>query len=115
MAFSEFEIHRYSSIAETYIEGKRPPAHIRPELDLAFRLVDQSIELYEIRPYFKNPEEKIERPFARMTYVKTTDTWKLFWMMSDLKWHGYEPAPEHESLEDAIAVVDADKFNCFFG
>lgn len=115
MAFSEFEIHRYSKAAEAYVETKRPPLHIRKELDIAFRLDDQSIEIYKIRPAFDNPEETMEHPVARATYVKLSNTWKIYWQRADLKWHGYEPDPVADSLEDALKIIDADEFGCFFG
>lgn len=35
--------------------------------------------------------------------------------MGDLKWHGYEPAPEVASIEDPCALVAEDAYACFFG
>ena len=115
MAFSEFETHRYSTIAEQYVDTRRPPPHIRPKLDIAFRLVDQSIEIYEVRPAYDNPDEKVENPVTKLTYVQKSDHWKIYWIKRDLKWHSYEPDSEADSLEDALAIVDADEFGCFYG
>jgi hypothetical protein len=56
-----------------------------------------------------------QRAFARVKYVRTKDEWRLYWMRADLKWHLYEPAPIHDSLQDALAVVDQDHYGCFFG
>jgi len=36
-------------------------------------------------------------------------------MRRDLKWHGYEPAPEVHTLEALLHVVDRDEHCCFFG
>ena len=99
MAFSEFEIHRYTKVVDAYIESKRPPVHIRKELDIGFRLEDQSIEIYEVRPAFHNPDERIERTVFKTTYVKSSDLWKIFWMKRDLKWHGYEPDTKSTRLK----------------
>ena len=52
---------------------------------------------------------------ARIRYIRSKAHWRLYWMRSDLKWHAYEPSPEHESLQDALAVVDQDAHCCFFG
>jgi hypothetical protein len=32
-----------------------------------------------------------------------------------LEWCLYEPQPLHESLQDALAVIDDDRYGCFFG
>lgn len=52
---------------------------------------------------------------ARVTYVKKTKSWKLFWMRQDLKWHRYTPAPEVDSLEEFFAVLAEDANLCFRG
>ncbi len=54
-------------------------------------------------------------PIAKATYVRTQDVWKVFWKRGDLKWHGYEPAPAVPSIEQFLAIVDADPYGCFFG
>jgi hypothetical protein len=41
--------------------------------------------------------------------------WKVFWKRADLKWHGYEPTAAVPSIEQFLAVVDADPYGCFFG
>jgi hypothetical protein len=63
----------------------------------------------------KLSEAQSEHPFAKATYVKTTGTWKVFWQRADLRWHGYEPVPHVGSVEKFLAVVDEDKYGCFFG
>ena len=116
MAFSEFEERRYSRIVERYVASRRPPPHVRPELDLGFRLSGQSVEIFEIRPAWKgSPGEKTEIPVAKTTYVKSQDTWKIFWQRADLKWHRYDPDQAVGTLEQALAIVDRDEYGCFFG
>ena len=116
MAFSEFEKKRYSQIVEQYVEGRRPPPHIRPELDLGFRLTGQSVEIFEIRPVWRGaPGEKIELAVVKTTYVKAYDAWKIYWQRADLKWHLYEPGELVETLEQVLAVVQQDEYGCFYG
>ena len=115
MAISEFETRRVKKLASEYVERHRPPAHIRSELDMGYRISDQSLELFEIRPRWDNPNEILEHPFAKTTFIKKSKTWKIYWMRQDLKWHGYEPAPEVGSLEDFLAIVTEDAFACFHG
>jgi hypothetical protein len=48
MALTEFEAARVKKVVGAFIEQKRPPPHIRPELDLGFRLTGQSVEILEM-------------------------------------------------------------------
>jgi len=116
MALSEFEKKRYEQIVKRYVDRRRPPPHIRPELDIGYRLKGQSVELFEIRPAWRGePGEKIEHAIAKTTYVKTRGIWKVFWQRADLKWHRYEPNAEVQSLEDFLAIVERDEWGCFHG
>jgi len=115
MAISEFEIKRCQKLVGEYVKKHRPPAHIRDQVDLGFRLKDQSIEIFEIRPLWDNPDEKIEEMQAKTTYVKKSGKWKVYWQRADLKWHSYHPTPEVDTLEDFLALVDKDEHHCFRG
>ena len=115
MALSEFEEARIHKIVSAFVEKHRPSPEIREQMDLSYRLKGQSIEIFEIRPYWNNPLEEIENPVAKMTYVKSKKIWKLFWQRADLKWHGYEPYPLGKTLEECLAVIEKDEYACFWG
>jgi hypothetical protein len=72
------------------------------------------VELFEIRLQPDRPEIKRESPFAKATVVRTRRVWRVFWMCADLKWHGYDPAPEVASIDELVAVVDNDQYACLF-
>lgn len=115
MALSEFEIKKIENVMEGYVNKHRPPAHIRHELDLSYRINGQSIEIFNIRPLWNDKSKTIEEPIAKTTYVKTQRIWKIYWQRADLKWHGYEPHPEAETLEEFLSVVEKDEYCCFHG
>lgn len=115
MAISEFEIKRCEKEVEKFLAMKRPPVHARNQLDFGYRIDNQSLELFEVRPNWRNPEEKIESPFAKATYVKKEKVWKIYWQRQDLKWHLYKPAPRVQFFEEFLAVVNEDANACFFG
>ncbi len=115
MALSEFELKKYEKAVTAFIERNRPPAHIRKELDLSYRITDQSIEIFEICPRWDNPKEIMESSVAKATYVKRQGIWKIYWQRADLKWHSYEPYPEAKDIEEFLGVVEADSNECFFG
>ena len=115
MAFSEFEEKRYAKTVHAYIEKRRPPVYLRKEIDLSYRLKGQSIEIFEVRPAWDDPNTIIEHPVAKATYVKSKGIWKIYWQRADLKWHRYDPVPLVETLDDFILVVEKDEYACFFG
>lgn len=115
MAMSEFEIKRCEKLVGEYVEKRRPPSHVRHEVDLSYRIKDQSIEIFEIRPSWRNPEQKIESMVAKTTYARKSRSWKVYWQRADMKWHSYSPIPEVSSLEEFLALVEQDEHCCFYG
>ena len=115
MAISEFETKRYEKIVGQYIEKRRPPAHVRNQVDLDFRVEGQSVIIFEIREIWNQKDKKVELPIAKATYIKKSNSWKLYWQRADLKWHRYEPTPEVKIIEEFLEVVENDKYACFWG
>lgn len=115
MALHELELKRCERAIAAFMEKRRPPPHIRSQLDLGYRIEGQSIEIFEIRPAWGDPEKILELPLAKGTYVRTQDVWKVYWQKRDLKWHRYDPDPEVKSIEEFLDIVDRDEYGCFFG
>jgi len=115
MAFNEIEKKRIEKTVGRYIEEKRPPIEIRHEVDLSFRIEGQSVEIFEIRPLWDKPKEKVEEAVAKATYVKSQNLWKVHWQRADLKWHRYDPDPEVYTIDAFLEVVERDEYSCFFG
>lgn len=101
--------------ASQFVEQRRPPPYLRSEVDFAFRVVDQSVELFEVRAHWQDRNRKTENPIAKAKFNKTKKNWKVYWNRADLKWHSYKPAPEVATLEEFLALVQEDKHACFFG
>jgi hypothetical protein len=115
MALNDIERKRIEKSVSAFVEERRPAPHIRPQLDLGFRVSGQSVELFEIRPQWDKPEIKRESSYAKATYVRTQGIWKVYWKRADLKWHSYEPVAEVAAIDDFLAVVQKDEYGCFFG
>ena len=115
MAISEFEQKRCEKEVEKFLAIRRPPAHVRNQLDFGNRIENQSVELFEIRACWRKPEEKIEVSFAKATYVKKEKIWKIYWQRQDLKWHSYKPVSSVQFFEEFLSVVNEDENACFFG
>ena len=114
MAISEFEIKKAERALDKFLAVHRPPVHVRPQFDINYRIEDQSVVIFEVRPSFRDPTIKTEYLAAKATYVKTDRIWKIFWQKRDLKWHRYDPEPEAKTLEEVLGIVGEDKFSCFF-
>ena len=115
MAFNDLEKKRIENALDKFLAKRRPAPHIRKDLDIGYRLTGHSIELLEIRPQWDDPSIVRERPFAKATYVRTQDCWKVFWMRATLKWQGYEPNATVASIDEFLGVVDRDQYGCFWG
>lgn len=116
MALSEIEVARVKRALDSFMQIRRPPPHIRPKLDLGYRISGQSVEIFEIRPVWRGPpHERHESAVAKATFVRSRNVWRVFWQRRDLKWHGYEPANEVRSIDDFLSVVAEDRYACFFG
>ena len=115
MTLSEFEIKRCEKLVGEFVHKRRPPPHVRNEVDLAFRNTGQSIEIFEVRADWKDASRKVENPIAKATYNKSKRNWKVYGQRADLKWHGYEPHLEAASFEEFLGIVGKDDHGCFFG
>lgn len=115
MAFTTEEREKCEADLQLFMDRRRPPEDIRDELDLAYRIEGQSIVIFEIRPRWDEPEETVESPVAKTTYVRTKNHWRVFWQRADLKWHRYDPASTVASLAEFLDLVDRDEYSCFWG
>ena len=116
MALSEFEMARVQRAMAALMKQRRPPPHRRQKLDLGFRVTGQSVEVFEIRPAWRGPADvKHESAVAKATFVRTRGVWRVFRQRRDLKWHGYEPRPEVNSIDEFASLVAEDAHACFFG
>jgi len=100
---------------EGYLINSHPPEEVRNEVDLNYKIENQSIIVFEIRPLWNNPSEKMEYNFAKATFVKTENKWKIYWFKSDMKWHIYKPAEKVNNLKEFVKIIQEDKHRCFRG
>jgi len=100
---------------EGFVDRNRPPEEIRNELDLGYKIENQSIIIYEVRPHWVIEGEKIEQDVAKATWVEAQKCWKIFWLRANLKWQSYEPAPKVKTIEEFLEVVENDEYCCFWG
>ncbi|ANS41637.1 DUF3024 domain-containing protein [Serratia inhibens] len=113
MAFNDLEFHAVKKEVEAFVESRRPPVHIRPELDITYKINNQTIGILEVRPQWNGESgEMMEHPVAKITYVRSQKAWNVYWMRASLKWELYEKA---KTLGNALEIVRTDQHGCFFG
>lgn len=115
VALTELELKRCEKALTDFMARRRPAPHLRDQLDVGYRINGQSIEIFEIRPDWKDDSVRQEFPVAKATFVRTKGLWKVYWMRADLKWHGYAPKAEVNTLKEFLGAVDRDEHACFFG
>jgi len=115
MAFTEFETALIEAAMPAFMKKRRPPEKFRAKVDLAFRIVDQSVIIFSIRPSFRDRKKMAECPIAKATYVRTLKRWKVFWLCANLRWYSYEPCPLVARVEEFLVLVDEDNYSCFWG
>lgn len=93
----------------------RPPEKIRHQIDIIWRVEGQSVYISEKRPHWSNPALNMTNDFAKATYIKSSDQWKIFWLKSDLKWHTYKPLPGVRYFAEFLEEVAKDPYGCFKG
>ena len=104
-----------SKILQEFMEATRPPEDIRAKLDVGFSYERHCIEMFEIRPDWKDESIIRHHPFARIRYVGTQKVWKLYWLRASGKWIAYSPYPVSRNLEKLLKVIEKDEYGCFGG
>jgi len=85
-------------------------------VDYDFETEGQAVLLFEVRPVWMGEPGEVSRgPFAKFRWVKTRQSWHIYWMRASGRWHSYEPASEACSLEEALDIMEFDEYGCFFG
>ena len=116
MAFTDSELAEHLKVIEGILwTRRRPPLNLRDKMREGQRVTGQAIEFFFLRPAFELPGELSESSIAKVQYVRTQNSWRIFWKRADGKWWAYKPHPEALTLADALHVINADAFGCFFG
>ena len=113
MSLSEFEERRIAKIVGKYLEARRPPVHLRQELDFSVRIDGQSVFIDTCRRVMDGSQ--VQFPIDKSTWVKSQQVWKIYWMRASGRWQGYEPCAEVTTIEAFCNTVEDDVYGCFWG
>ncbi len=113
MSLDVFDAMDIIEVMENYLEQSRPAMHMQDLIDIAYHIDNQSVILFEIRPSFKDNNQKTEKPYAKARFVKARNYWKIYWMNRNEKWESYNPRPYSKNLQGFLKLVDEDVYGCF--
>ena len=114
MAISEFEIFKVEKLAKEFCSDRNknfPP----DQLYIDYKLENQTLFIFEVRPQWNDPDIKVEIMVAKISYIKKEKIWKLYWQRQNMSWKLYEPNPVSESLESLLIELSKDPLECFWG
>lgn len=113
MAFTDLEYHSVSREIELFVGSIRSPLHLRSKIEIVYRITNQTINIGELRLFWRrNTGETSILPVAKITFIRSGNIWKLYWMHGNVKWEFHSDAA---SLAEALNMVRADSSCCFWG
>lgn len=71
MAVDNLQVLDIIEVMEAFLERKRPPEHIRPKLDIGYKIEGQSIIIHEIRPFWNDASKIIYPEVAKAIRLNT--------------------------------------------
>lgn len=103
------------NMIQKYIEEMRPPIDIRDKLDIGYKYKNNTLEIYEIRPHWKNKEIIRNHSFAKAKFIKSRNTWDIYWMRANGNWIKLKTSSKTNSINHVFEIINTDEQNCFFG
>jgi hypothetical protein len=105
MPFSSLETLEIIEAFENFLDPKRPAENLREEIDLDYRIEDSEIIIYEMRPRWHAGKELSEFPIVKISFIKSKNQWRVFWMKSDRKWHASHRYPYVNSVKEFLELI----------
>jgi hypothetical protein len=109
------QINDISLMMDKFIKLHRPHPDIRHNLDIGWRMKDQSVYLFEVRPQWDNEAILHKYDYAKATWVQSRKHWEIFWMGANGKWHRYKELESVGNLQRFLIETERDPYYCFQG
>ncbi len=72
MPFSDVEVRDHEAALTPFLEKRRPPEPVRDQVDLDYRIEDQTITIFERRALWQSGGETVESPWRRSSTLEST-------------------------------------------
>ena len=77
MAFSDLELKRIEQ-AVGELCRRRSPAHLKDKVRLEYAVKGHEVVIFEHRPKWDNPKERMNSPVAKLKWVGSAQKWRLY-------------------------------------
>jgi hypothetical protein len=98
-----------------FLKEIRPPIEIRSKLDIGYSFIENSLEIFEIRPRWDDPSIIMNSSVAKTKFIKSKNIWKIYWKRANGKWVIYDPKPEVKTLSEFFKILKKDEYCVFWG
>ena len=95
----------------------RVPEDVRDRLRVECEVSGRDITILECRPPW-SPDagpEWTRFPVARLRYLKSRESWRLYWRDQDEGWHEYPDSLLAHSVDELLDEIDRDPTALFWG
>ena len=83
-------------------------------LRYTYQFEPSSALLIEQRPSFMKPDEWTSKPIAKFRYSEARDTWSLYWVDANERWHRVSNVPTEKKIDALLKVVLSDPLGVFW-
>jgi hypothetical protein len=114
MTFTELELRRIDKTVGELCRRLSPPQYGK-ELRLVYEVAGHDVSIWEERSPWHGQGAWTHQGIAKFCYLRSRQTWTLYSMRADLKWHVFEPAAPTNDLDALVAIVAENRSGAFFG
>ena len=115
MASTNTDLQRIHATVGALVERVQPPEHLWDEIRHELEVEGHRVRIWTIRPVWNDRSQKVRSGVAQFTYNRTQDSWTLYWMRADGRWHAWDPAENNSDLESLVRIVEEDRRGGFWG
>lgn len=113
MAFTPLEREEIERLLLDRLANRKQHA-AKKGFDVGYKFNNQSIEFFETHPNSDHEQGFFYLHTAKISYVRTQDVWKIYWMRGSLKWQGYLRCPKTKKFNEALFFVNEDLDEIFW-
>lgn len=118
MAFKKIEEENNRQIFSSFCK-KISPQHTN-QVWFDYKIEKQDVVIVEKRPFWDQNDSLrkdiiTELDIAKLKFIRTENSWILYWKRANGKWCQYEMEKDTGKLEDLLKEISKDPYGCFFG
>jgi hypothetical protein len=103
-----------AAVVGRYCENKVPP-HVRDQIQVSYKIQNDTITIYESRPHWQKPDVWTERTIAQFRYNTKDKLWTLYNSDRNNRWHKHPATGPAATLDPLLEKLDNDPAGIFWG